>query len=54
MFVFICSDYYESILTGVYLAWKKALTVGHDNVYLIKNPLEQLSLFDDLNKQYMV
>lgn len=47
MYVFVCGDSFESVMTGIYVAWEKALEVGHDNVRLQKAPVTQMTLFDE-------
>ena len=44
MTVFVCEDSFEGMLTCIYDAWYSRL--GHDNVRLIPEPVEQLNMFD--------
>lgn len=45
MKVLTCKDRYEDMLTGIYDAWSLALTAGHENVQIIREPVSQLDMF---------
>lgn len=47
MKIFTCKDRFEDIMTCVYVAWEQALSVGHDQVRLLREPIYQASLFDE-------
>lgn len=44
MTVFVCEDSFEAMLTCIYDAWYSRL--GHDNVRLAVEPVEQFNMFD--------
>lgn len=45
MHIFTCENKYEDMMCCIYRAWEKALSVGHDNVRLITEPVGQEILF---------
>lgn len=45
MKVYTCKPEWEAMLTCIYEAWRSGL--GHENIRLQTEPIEQLSLFDD-------
>lgn len=47
MKVFTCRDRFEDILTTIYVAWEEALKIGHENVAVMREPVEQISFFDE-------
>ena len=47
MYVYTCEPDFGSMMTCIYTAWEKALKVGHDQVRLETEPVEQLTLFED-------
>lgn len=46
MNIFTCKDRYEDIMTCIYDAWEWGIKNGHENLKLMKEPVEQYSLFD--------
>lgn len=46
MTIFTCKDSYEDMMTCIYAGWEWALKNGHENLRLMKEPIEQTSLFD--------
>lgn len=46
MTIFTCKDAYEDMMTCIYAGWEWALKNGHENLRLMKEPIEQPSLFD--------
>ena len=47
MYVYTCEPDFGSMMTCIYTAWEKALKVGHDQVRLETEPVEQLTLFEE-------
>ncbi|MDE6025926.1 MAG: TIGR03915 family putative DNA repair protein [Lachnospiraceae bacterium] len=47
MKVFCCEDRFEDMLTCIYDAWSVALTEGHENVRVVREPVLQQTLFDE-------
>lgn len=47
MKIFTCKDNYEDMMTCIYDAWEWGLKNGHDSLRLMKEPIEQTSLFDE-------
>lgn len=45
--VFTCRDRYDDMATCIYEAWSMALSVGHEHVMLLKEPVDQLDMFAD-------
>lgn len=45
MEIFTCKDRLEDCMTCIYDAWSRALTVGHDQVQVKKEPVFQQTLF---------
>lgn len=45
MKIFTCKDRFEDIMTCIYDAWECALTVGHNNIALAREPVYQTNLF---------
>ncbi len=43
--IFVCRDDFESVMTGVFCAWESALKLGHENVRLVKEPVDRYELF---------
>ena len=47
MKVFTCADRWEDMAACIYEAWEWALAHGHENLRLEKEPVVQMSLFDE-------
>lgn len=47
MYVYTCEPDFGSMMTCIYTAWERALKVGHDQVRLETEPVEQLTLFEE-------
>ncbi|MGN0395913.1 MAG: TIGR03915 family putative DNA repair protein [Coprococcus sp.] len=47
MMIFTCKNNFEDMLTCIYDAWDYALTHGHSNVKLMREPISQLSFLDE-------
>lgn len=47
MKIFTCRHQFEDMMTCIYTAWEYALTVGHDKVRLMLEPVYQETLFDE-------
>ena len=47
MYIFVCEDRFEDMMSCIYQAWEKALKVGHGCVRLERCGNEQPSLFDE-------
>lgn len=47
MKVFSCADRFEDMMTCIYDAWSLALTEGHENLRLEREPVYQATLFDE-------
>lgn len=47
MKVFYCQDRFEDMMTCIYEAWCEGIKIGHDNVYICKEPLYQQELFHE-------
>lgn len=47
MLVFTCNDNLTDIFTCIYDAWEYALKNGHDSLRIEKEPIMQLSIFDE-------
>ena len=47
MKIFTCKDRLEDQLTCVYDAWSEALKIGHDQIQLKREPIAQMSLFEE-------
>lgn len=46
MYIFTCKDRFEDMMCCIYVAWEKALEVGHDNICLMREPVVQQTFFD--------
>lgn len=47
MRIFTCEHRFEAMMTCIYEAWSAALSIGHENVRLMLEPIYQPSLFDE-------
>ncbi|MDD6039127.1 MAG: TIGR03915 family putative DNA repair protein [bacterium] len=47
MYVFTCKQEFEDMMCCIYTAWERALRVGHDQLRLEVEPVEQMQLFDE-------
>ncbi len=47
MKIFTCRDRFEDMMTCIYDAWEIALTVGHNNIRVRREPVYQQSMFDE-------
>lgn len=47
MYVYTCRREFEDMMCCIYAAWEQALRVGHDQIRLEVEPVEQLQLFDE-------
>lgn len=47
MKVFVCKNQFEDMMSCIYDAWSTALTCGHDNVYLMREPIFQGNILDE-------
>lgn len=47
MKIFVCKDRYEDMMTCIYEAWEWGIKNGHENLKLMKEPVKQMSLFDE-------
>ncbi|MBQ5734174.1 MAG: TIGR03915 family putative DNA repair protein [Lachnospiraceae bacterium] len=47
MYIYTARDNIEDMLCCIYTAWERALTCGHNNICLMKEPVIQNTLFDE-------
>lgn len=47
MKVFTCRHRVDDMLTCIYRAWEAGIKFGHENIYLMVEPVYQISLFDE-------
>lgn len=47
MKIFVCSNDFEAMMSCIYDAWSCALKCGHENVYLMCEPVFQESILDE-------
>lgn len=47
MKVFTCRHRVDDMLTCIYRAWEAGIKFGHENIYLMVEPIYQISLFDE-------
>ncbi|MDO5383094.1 MAG: TIGR03915 family putative DNA repair protein [Eubacteriales bacterium] len=47
MHIYTCEDGFENMMCCIYAAWEGALVSGHDNVRLVREPVEQVTFFDE-------
>lgn len=47
MKIFVCGNRFEDMMTCIYDAWESALKCGHENVYLMCEPVFQESILDE-------
>lgn len=47
MLIFTCENVFEDMMCCIYTAWESAIKYGHSQIKLLREPIEQETLFDE-------